>query len=200
MNILRRRWILAVSILLSWPAIGSTQSGWNAEALMRDLAMVKEAELTFVEFRTSTFLIDEIRLTGRLRYRAPDFIEKSVESPYLQVTTIDGDSISIQKTSGRGQSDIRHYSLTSSEALQTAVEGIRATLSGNYAYLKESYELELTGDRDNWSVTLVPRAPGMKEVLEKIRVSGGGGRITDIDTTKADGDESRLSLSYQNVR
>ena len=167
---------------------------------MKDLAMVKEAELTFVEFRTSTFLVDEIRLTGKLRYRAPDFIEKSVESPYLQITTIQGDSISIQKISDRGDSNIRHYSLHSSEALQTAVEGIRATLSGNYAYLKESYELELTGDRENWSVTLVPLDPGMKEVVEKIQVSGGDGRITGIDTTNADGDESRLSLSYQTLR
>lgn len=167
---------------------------------MRDLAMVQEAELTFVEFRTSTFLVDEIRLTGKLRYRAPDFIEKSVESPYLQVTTIQGNSISIRKTTDRGETNTRHYSLGSSEALQTTVEGIRATLSGNYAYLKESYELELDGDRDKWSVTLVPRDPKMLEVLEKIQVSGAGGRITGIDTTNADGDESRLSLSYQTLR
>ncbi len=185
---------------MSWPAVASPQAAWDTETLMHDLAMVQEAELTFVEHRTSGFLLGETRLTGRLRYRAPDFIEKTVESPFVQVTTIQGDSISIEKVGDRGESVTRHYNIDASQALQTAVEGIRATLSGNYGYLRESYMVELTGDRDSWSVTLVPRDDVMRGVIETIRISGMEARISSIDTTNADGDESRLSLSYQTIR
>ena len=165
---------------------------------MDNLASIHEIELTFVERRTSSFLLDEIQLSGRLLYRAPDFIKKTVESPFQQVTTIDGNSIRVEKTSARGETTTRQYSLDASEAIYSAVEGIRATLSGNYEYLRQSFELQLDGDRESWSVLLLPRGEAMRKLIDRIYITGMEGRITSIDTTNADGDESRLRFSYQN--
>jgi hypothetical protein len=200
MKVFCRRWLLPAGLVLSWAAMGASQATWNAQTLMENLASVREAEFTFTEQRTSTFLMDEIRLSGRLHYRAPDFIRKTVISPFEQVTTIEGDSISIEKTTARGESTTRHYSLNGSEALHSTVEGIRATLSGNYEYLQESFDVELSGDSGNWSVMLVPRDEDIRKLIEKICITGMEGRISAIDTINADGDESRLQLSYQKGR
>ena len=181
------------------PGVAS-QSEWNEESLMMQLAEVKEADLSFIEHRTSGFLIDKIKLTGTMRYRAPDMIEKSVETPFVENIKIKGDRISVEKISDRGESSIKTYSLSSMETLNTTVEGVRATLSGNLTLLKHNYELELTGDASNWNITLTPKTPKMREFIEKITVSGRHNQISVIETFDADGDESRLDLSYLPVK
>lgn len=167
---------------------------------MRKLAEVNEAELTFVERRTSAFLVDEIKLTGRMTYRAPDKIEKFVETPFVENIKIQGDRILIEKISNNGGSTIQSYSLSSLEALNTTVEGIRATLSGDLTALVDNYEVELEGDISDWSVLLTPKNQEVLEVIEKIAVSGSNSQIKVIETFDADGDESRLDLSYQVIR
>ncbi|MGI9318271.1 MAG: LolA-related protein [bacterium] len=172
----------------------------DAKTLMQILAQVKEAQLTFVERRTSAFLVDEIKLTGRMVYEAPDKIEKFVETPFVENIKIQGDKILIEKISNRGDASYQSYSLSSLEVLNTTVEGIRATLSGNFAALVDSYEVELSGDMSDWSVLLTPKKPEVLEVIEKIAVSGSDSKIKVIETFDADGDESRLDLSYQMIR
>jgi hypothetical protein len=176
------------------------QVALDTQSLMQVLAEVKEAELTFIERRTSAFLVDEIKLTGRMFYQAPDKIEKFVETPFLENIKIAGDKILIEKISDNGDSSFQSYSLSSLDALNTTVEGIRATLSGDLTALTNNYEVELSGDMSNWSVLLIPKSPQVLEVIEKIAVSGSNSQIRVIETFDADGDESRLDLSYQVTR
>ena len=192
--------MIFVGLLLTLSALGSPQAPWDAQALMENLASVREVKSTFTESRTSGFLITDIQLSGKLHYRAPDFIRKIVETPYEQITTINGDNVSIEKINARGESTTRHYSLGAHESLQSTVEGIRATLSGNYEYLQESFEIEVSGNRESWSVLLLPRNDVIGQQIESILIMGMGGRISSIDTTNTDGDKSRLRLFYQSTR
>ena len=193
---------LTVAALIAYAGGAAVQAQTNLDAhsLMRTLAEVNEAELTFVERRTSAFLVDEIKLTGRMTYRAPDKIEKFVETPFVENIKIQGDKILIEKISNNGGSKIQSYSLSSLEALNTTVEGIRATLSGDLTALIDNYEVELKGDISDWSVLLTPKNQEVLEVIEKIAVSGSNSQIKVIETFDADGDESRLDLSYQVIR
>jgi hypothetical protein len=178
----------------------SGQTEWTTESLMEKLAEVKEAELTFVELRTSSFLLNKLKLTGRMNYRAPDFIQKIIESPFHEKIEIDGDKLSIEKTPTRGEPILKQYSIASSEVLSTAVEGIQATLAGNLSVLTESYEVEMTGDVSDWSVRLIPKSPEALQQIEKIEISGSDRLIKLIETFNADGDETSLVLSYVKIR
>jgi hypothetical protein len=199
-SLLRRCLSLSVGIALVGCKTVLAQAVLDTQSLMQVLAEVKEAELTFVEHRTSAFLVDEIKLTGRMVYQAPDKIEKFVETPFLENIKIVGDKILIEKISNNGDSSFQSYSLSSLGALNTTVEGIRATLSGDLTALSDNYEVELSGDMSDWSVLLIPKSPQVLEVIEKIAVSGSNGKIKVIETFDADGDESRLDLSYQVIR
>ena len=167
---------------------------------MENLASVREVKSTYTERRTSSFLISDVQLSGKLHYRAPDFIRKTVQTPYEQITTIRGDTVSIEKINTRGESSTRHYSLGAHESLQSAVEGIRATLSGDYEYLQESFEIEVSGTRESWSVLLLPRDEAIRQQIESIFIVGTDDAISSIDTTNTDGDESSLQLVYQKTR
>jgi len=173
---------------------------WSTEVLMQMLSQVREADLTFTEERSSAFLIGDLVLKGSLKYVAPDFIEKRVESPYRQRTKISGDTLLVEKTSERGESTIQQYSLSSSEALSTIVEGFRATLAGNLAVLIENYNIVLEGDMLEWLVTLTPKKPKLLDHVEKIALTGAEREIRTIETTNADGDVARLSLFYLMIK
>jgi len=176
------------------------KEAWSTESLMRMLSQVKEADLTFTEERSSAFLVGDIVLKGSLKYIAPDFIEKRVESPYKHRTKISGDTLLVEKISARGESSIQQYSLSSSEALSTIVEGFRATLAGDLMALLEHYNIVLEGDVLEWLVTFTPKKPKLLDHVEKIALTGAEREIRTIETTNADGDVARLSLFYQMIK
>ncbi len=178
----------------------SEENDWSAEVLMQMLAEVREADLTFVEQRSSAFLVGEIELKGTLKYIAPDFIEKRVETPYIHKIKINGDKLSVEKTTNRGETSTQQYSLSSSESLRTMVEGFRATLAGNLAVLIDNYHIALEGDMLGWMVTLTPKKPELLDHIEKIALAGAKREIRTIETVNADGDVSRLLLSYQMIK
>jgi len=199
----KRAWRVAVRSLTSLALIGvfvatagASQSEWSAESLMMKLAEVKQATLSFVEYRSSIFLVGKVKLTGHMTYRAPDFILKSVETPFVENIEIEGDRISIEKVTNRGESTFQQYSITRSDVLSATIEGIRATISGDYSKLGENYEILVTGDMNEWIVTLIPRRQELLDHIEKIAVSGSQGEIRMIETFNADGDETSLNLSY----
>lgn len=205
--LLRRTILVAILLALSSAFTGpwvlasqNKQSEWSTATLMELLGGVQAADLTFTEQRTSTFLFDEIKLTGKMTYRAPDQIEKFVETPFVENIRINGDQISIEKVSNRGKSTTRTYSLAASEALRTTVESIRATLSGNLDSLKHNYDVEMTGDISDWSVELTPKSTEVRGLIERIAVSGSDSKIRVIEIHDSDGDQSRLTLSYQMIR
>lgn len=200
---------LGMAVAVSHQALASDASngaavdrsdGWSTQRLMHMLGEVEAAELTFVEQRTSAFLVDEIELTGSMSYRAPDRIEKHVETPFVEKIRIAGDLLTIEKVSDRGESSLKTYSLQSLDSIGTAVEGIRATLSGNLDSLNSNYDVEMSGDVEAWQVLLVPLRAEVREIIERISVSGSDSMIRVIETQDADGDESTLTLSYQMIR
>ena len=195
-----RHIFVSLLLLISSSTISLAQEEWSVEALMRTLAAVNEAELSFVEQRSSVFLIGAIELKGDIFYRAPDLIRKTIAQPYEEVIEIKGDKITITKTSKRGEPIVQRHSLASSKALNVTVSGIRGTLSGNMDSLLEHYDVTLDGDMQSWLVMLIPKEDIIRQRIERIAISGSGDQINVIDTYDSDGDETKLLLSYLSVK
>jgi outer membrane lipoprotein-sorting protein len=177
--------------------LGANQSDWTVEKLMQQLSAISMVNLTFVERRKSEFLTEEMELNGSMVYRAPDYMEKNIESPFIENIVIEGDTISVEKIKKNGKIKKRSYSLTSHAALNTAVEGIRATMAGNFDLLSKNYSIDLQGECDQWKLILVPKNEKTLKYVAQIKFSGQEERINEIETTGSDGDISRLMFTYQ---
>ena len=176
---------------------GATQSDWTVTKLMEKLSEISMVNLTFVEKRKSEFLTEEVELSGNIVYRAPDYMEKNIESPFVENVLVDGDTISVEKIKKNGKTKKRSYSLTSHAALNTAVEGIRATLAGDFDLLSRNYVVDLEGDCEQWSMKLVPKDKKTLKYVAQISFRGHEERIEEIQTRESDGDESMLTFTYQ---
>ncbi len=174
---------------------------WDVKILMQRLSEVSHAEIDFVETKKSILLVTNVTLEGKMDYRAPDFIEKITESPFYEKVVINGDSMVVEKTVKLGKDDeiqqLQEFSVDSNPLLKAAVESIRAMLAGNFELLTENYILQLDGERNAWQLSLVPKSSEILEYIEQINLTGADTEIRKVVTIQADGDESKLELTYQ---
>jgi len=177
---------------------------WGLDRFLDKLSQVKFAQLTFVEQRKSIFLVDEFELTGSMLYRAPGYMEKNTLRPFPETVVIDDDLITIEKTrvgsKNDGAKEIQRYTIASHFLLHTAVESIRAILGGNIESLKENYLVEMSGEKSQWLLNLTPIPERIKAQVEAISLSGSGVEINKIEIINPDGDQTRLLLTYRELK
>lgn len=196
--------ILLTLVVLTIANPGIADEEWNVSKLMKQLSGVVHAKLVFKETRHSIFIITDLIAEGNIEYRAPDYIEKNTLTPIIERVVVDGDSMTIEKTSRAGKAgdkvQIQKYSVQSHPVLKTAVESIWAMLAGDIEQLKEIYEIRLDGSRADWRLDLTPKTREILKYIEQMEFSGSDARIQEVVTIQADGDKSTLELTWQFVQ
>ena len=187
-------------VVMAWPFASLAGEEWTVEELMKGLSEVTHAQLEFRETRQSVFVITDITTEGNMEYRAPDYIEKNTLSPFKEKVVISGDRMEVNKEIDTGKMDemeaTQKYSVQSHPLLKAAVESIRALLAGNFIMLTDNYTMILDGERSAWNLSLAPRSEEILEHIQEIRLAGEEYMIREVITIQADGDESKLELSY----
>jgi hypothetical protein len=183
---MRRLW-LAVFLLIAVPA--HAQTAWGLPQLMQSLAQIRSASAQFSERETSPILSAPLISTGTLTYIAPAYLRKETTAPAPQNFTLDHGQVTL--TTG-GATHV--FALNQDPRIAGLVEGISGTLSGDLPGLQRIYTLTLTGSPAAWQLQLLPKAPSLARFIRAIVITGAKNRIASIDTTSADGSDSRMSI------
>jgi hypothetical protein len=184
--------LLAVALGASPPVLAAAAADWGVEQLMQALAAVKSSKARFVERKHMAILNAPLESSGTLVYVAPARLEKHTLAPRAESLVLDGDDITIT-SSEPGQR--RMLNLQDYPLIRAFVESIRSTLAGDLPTLTRFYEVELAGSERKWRLTLKPGEPGMQEVVREIRISGGSGSISAIETIETNGDRSVMTIT-----
>jgi hypothetical protein len=177
-------------------------NAWTLADLMDELSNLSQMEATFTEHRTSLFLKRPLQLRGRIVYRAPDYIEKTVESPFDERILIESDRIVVDQGMGQGKiesAEIRRYDLDSHPAIRDAVEGVHAALGGDMDKLASQFATGFEGDRSSWTLRLTPRNARVRDHIDAIVIAGSGVLVQSIRTLEDNGDESLIELEQVSV-
>jgi outer membrane lipoprotein-sorting protein len=184
--------LLAVALGASPPVLAAAAADWGVEQLMQALAAVKSSKARFVERKHMAILNAPLESSGTLVYVAPARLEKHTLAPRAESLVLDGDDITIT-SSEPGQR--RMLNLQDYPLIRAFVESIRSTLAGDLPTLTRFYEVELAGSERKWRLKLKPGEPGMQEVVREIRISGGSGSISAIETIETNGDRSVMTIT-----
>ena len=178
-------WLLCLSLP---PAIAQAD-GWGISQLMHGLAHGPHETARFAEQKYIGVLDTPILSSGRLKYVAPDYLEKHTTSPKDERMVLDGDVLTLTQ-------DDKTYTLRLSEqpAAVAYANSIRGLLSGNLSVLRQSYDLQLTGDRQSWTLLLHPTNPQVVQLIDSISVTGSGTRIRTIEYDQSDGDRTVMTI------
>jgi hypothetical protein len=195
----RRVAAYAIPALLAVSVVQAAQTASNTpltlDQLMTTLRSVRHVEARYIEHRTLHALSKPIETRGTLRFDAPAHLEK-ISDPAAngaaERLTIDGDRLTIDR--GANTPPIV-LSLREHGEIGVLVDSLRATLSGDGDALRRVFDVTPSGTVSEWQLVLQPS--GRRDLLQWMRISGYGERITAIDTLDGEGDHSEMSIVEQ---
>jgi hypothetical protein len=142
----------------------------DADALIKRLARPAPASIRFTEVRFSSLLREPLIVSGELGYSGPESLDRRVDTPYRETTTIRGDSVQVERE-GEAQ---RSFALKRAPELQGLLTGFSALLAGDPTVIHRAFNVSTTGSDESWSLFLEPSDPRARRRLQQIRVDGGG--------------------------
>jgi hypothetical protein len=181
---------IALFCTISWSSV--TAAPQSLQQLMTALAQVQSVQSTFKETKTMELLSEPLQSTGKLVYRAPDYLEKRVLEPQPSYYVVDGNDITV----GGAQHKERHLVLFQFPALEAFIAALRGTLAGDLKTLKEYYDIGFESDADRWTLQLVPTNDEMLLYVKNIHIRGSGDRIEQIDTLESNNDRSSMIIHH----
>jgi hypothetical protein len=101
-----------------------------------------------------------------------------------------GDRLTIEQQDGT----TRQIALSEHPEIGALVDSIRATLAGDLANLTHIYTVALTGGVQDWSLSLQPRDPRLRDIVTIIRIQGEANRVRSIETVESGGDRSVMTI------
>jgi hypothetical protein len=162
----------------------------DAGALIRSLARPAPASIAFTEVRFSPLLERPLTVSGELTYSGPSHLQRLVTDPYRERTTIRGESVRVERD---GESP-RTFALKRAPELRGLLTGFSALLAGDSATIERNFEVEVSGDTDHWSMTLIPKEVAARKRLQQLQTFGHGNEPACFTTTSAEGARSVMLL------
>ncbi|MGB6603644.1 MAG: LolA-related protein [Steroidobacteraceae bacterium] len=195
---MRRRALLALVLLVSPAALFAPASQAGAAApgapaqldeLMQLLAARRHGHVAFSEVQNLAMLDRPLESSGELLYDAPDRLEKRTLKPKPEDLTLEHGVL----TAKRGR-HTRTLDLAAYPQLSPLVESLRATLSGDRASLERAFDVQLSGDLDDWTLRLTPRDAAAARIVREVRMAGSRAILKSMEILQADGDRTLLTL------
>jgi Outer membrane lipoprotein carrier protein LolA-like len=183
-----------LAMLMALPVRAAPPDPLSLDQLMTMLRGVPHVEARYIERRTMHALRAPIETRGTLRFDPPDRLEKLTDPNARGVSdrlTIKGNQLTMDRGAGAAPVILK---LNEHPEIGVLVDSIRATLSGDGAALRRTFDITLTGNAAHWQFVLQPRDAEARKILQWMRVTGYAERITEIDTQDGDGDQSELMI------
>lgn len=182
---------LRALVLLVALAPATAAADFSLPDLMQMLARVPSARARFTETKQVALLSKPLVVTGRLAYVRPDRLERHVLTPHDERVAIVGSQVTVEN---RTRNQTRTFSTSADPMLLALVESLRATLAGDLPALERFFAVTLHGQRDDWTLVLVPRDAQVAATIARIRIGGAQSGLRRLEIDEAGGDRSVTSI------
>lgn len=180
------RWLLSLLLLtLGAPALAT----WDLTQLMSELEHAPSGRARFVETKYLALLERPLVSSGEMSFTRPDRLEKRTLRPRPETVLLDHDQLTVV----RDQRQLRIKLAEQPHAL-AFVDSLRGALRGDRLALERNYALHLAGQRENWTLTLLPSDPAISSIVQRITLGGQRNRIRSIEYLQADGDRAVIQI------
>lgn len=182
--------LAAAALLFSFAAHAADT--WSLSQLMQALSAQKTGEARFVETKYLALLDRPVESRGILFFQAPDQLEKRTLEPKRESLLLVGDLLTIERGARRQVLPLANF-----PEVAVFIEGLRATLMGDEAALRQRFDIELSGSRQQWQLALRPRDEGARKMVARIEIAGRDANLQTLEIRQADGDRSVMTITPQ---
>jgi hypothetical protein len=157
----------------------------TARALVNSMGRPAPARTAFAEARFLKMLDQPLVVSGELAWLGEDRLERRVEHPNREVSTIANGEVT-QQREGRPP---RQFSLKRAPQLQILLDSFVALLGGDAARLEGAFTIQHTvDDSKHWTLTLTPRDATLARTVSSIEIDGRDNEPRCMRMQEADGD------------
>ena len=157
--------------------------------LMQLLAAAPSGEVAFTEKKFSILLAEPVVSTGKLAYRPPDTVEKRIETPRMERYRFTGEELIVTRNGTE-----RKIRLSSQPLVAALAASLRGILAGDADLLRNYFHLAVEGDEAGWRLNLTPLDEEIGRYVQRMTMSGYGGRLEQIEVLETSGDRSLLQI------
>lgn len=179
--------LVALALMLT-PVIGYAAE-WDIDQLMHGLAQTRSDHASFIEKKYIAMLEEPVESSGELFYTAPDYLEQRTLKPKPESMILDHETLVFERGRQKHNLQLQDY-----PELAAYIDSIRGTLAGDRKALERSYQLNLEGTIEHWTLQLLPVDKKMQAVVKQIRIAGVGYTVRSIEITQTDGDSSLMLI------
>jgi hypothetical protein len=183
-----KTWMLLGGLILSLCANASApEDAVTARALVSSLGRPAPARTPFAEARFMRMLEKPLVVSGQLAWLGDDRLERKVEHPNREVSTIANGEVTLQRE-GR---EPRTFSLKRAPQLQILLDSFVALLGGDASRLEQAFAVQHSvNNAKGWTLTLTPRDTKLAGTVSRIEIDGSGNEPRCMRMQEVDGDLS----------
>lgn len=174
---------IALSTLAGEPAALSPQEVLDFSGESWSLRYQEEKHLRILE--------QPLTSSGLLHFEPPDTLVREIDGWRGTVYRIEGNQVSISE----GGRILRQIDLQAIPELAGFASILRALLAADIETLEKQYTLTLTGTVESWTLHLSPRNEPLSQLVERVSIEGGNGRLQMVEILESGGNRSRMLLN-----
>jgi hypothetical protein len=184
-----RRLVFTLLLLAIWPLGSCFAQELELKTVLDNTGVTPPSKVGFREQRHNPMLKEPLLLSGYLQYQAAGQLSKVIETPFSESFSVKDDKIEIQQ-----DGKTKRLSLSRSKPLKAMLGGIEAVLAGDTAELAETFDYELTGSEDDWTLVLVPKSKKITAHLSSMTVKGDANVTHSIRIEQNDDEWSLMEI------
>ena len=181
--------VLALSLLALGACSRAPAADWNVSRLMQSLAQQRGGKVAFSEKKYIALLDRPVESSGELVYQPPARLEKRTLKPNFESLVLDRDTLVVERGKQKYTLQLQQY-----PEITAIVDSIRSTLAGDLKALERQYRVDLQGDPERWTLTLLPSDARIAAIVQRIQISGTRDELRQIEMLLADGDRSVMNI------
>ncbi len=177
---------LLLSLLLSLAALPAL--AFTTAELTAQLQAPQSIQGSFTQQRHLRSLDKPVQTGGQFALRPGNGLFWHLQKPFDMKLRVRRDGITRQDAQGRWRSN-------GSQTAQAAqVKLFMAVLGGDTAELQRHFNLALSGNAQQWRLTLTPKTAVMRQIFNKITISGGQ-LVQTVELDEKQGDRTVMQFA-----
>ena len=177
-----------IAVVILWTSVASADD-WTIDVLAMALQKNDTHQVAFTEYRHISYLSAPLIARGTMDF-TDGVLRKDIIAPQPErfeirenfLIHIDNDD------------NVTRIKIEDHPVVHSLVITLRATLSGQFAPLRDYFNLVLSGSRADWEMAMYPHTEKLRASLSAVTLRGVGGRLTEIAIAELNGDNTVIKV------
>jgi hypothetical protein len=176
--------LFGLLLIIQTSISGAEEPAWSLAYMMQQWQLAGERQARFTEVRELALLDQPIEQTGTLLFQPPDRLLRTLSPPSNTRYEIKGNRLTLWR--GDEQQTLLLDNLPELLAFSAS---FRSVLGGDIETLKTFFRPKLSGNREAWTLTLIPIEAGLAAKIARIEINGQALEIDRYRVVETNGDQ-----------